>query len=181
MGRMGRDPQLITGTGADQKLLGANPNRRAVVLCPPAPPTSGLGLGRTTIRTADTSTAGAKLTYTSPAGVVTTVIGAYAILDAGAAPTLILFQGAFATPLIVLQGAPPLSLTGNFTLQPGDAFSWGVSVAGAGSTCDLAIVTRQEQVSPRYTVNIAGPAILDQGITVGPGMLPFVMRAQDYG
>lgn len=42
-------------------------------------------------------------------------------------------------------------------------------------------VTFISHATNRYTVNIAGPAVLDQGITVYAGQRPITLTQADYG
>lgn len=181
MNRMGRDQQLVTGTGADQRLLGNNVNRRAVILCPPAPNNSGNVSDGTLVNNADTSTATVKAAYTVPAGVQATLQSATAFSTAvaGVVSKLRLTRAGVTVGLgsVTTSGIVALGIA----LLAGDLVEWIVTTTQPASTTDYTIDVVRERATPRYSVSLSGPAVLDQGITVSAGGLPFVIRAQDFG
>lgn len=170
--RLARQSVTRTVGVTDSPLLGPNPGRRGLILCAPAADRDPYQRLIRNVAFADASTTGDKLVYTCPAGVQAEVVTAWTYYQLGA-PTVNLFVAVAGVRSFVQTFTATGSYFGVLALGAGDQAGFQLMIAaGAGTGIDCAVSVRQLRAQDRYTVGVAGPAVLDAGPTVYPGQEP---------
>lgn len=171
---------VTVGTSSTQ-IAGPNPRRKGLVIGAP-PVQADPGSAQTVIAHAvDTSTTGVKLSYTVPAGQSAVMTSAYMNETTGTTviATLELKRGATVLGLqaITKNGV----INGPIPLQAGDIIQWDVTFAVAASITEFAIGVSLDVGTTRITIGLWDTVVLDQGINLYPGTLPFAMWHHEYG
>lgn len=176
-----RDARNVSVATSSTQLLGPNLNRFGIIVSAPVPAIGVIVSDGTMTKDADTSSIGAKSTYTVPAGVQAYLTSASAFSTA---------VGGQVSALQIVRGATTINITavttsgswqGRIPLQAADVVRWNVTGAAALSTSDYLIAIERDRSGQRVTLSFGGPAVLDQGVNLYAGMDPLVLCYDQLG
>ena len=180
--RLGLNPFSIVADTGDDRLLSANPRRWAILLRSVRSGLESPFSRSVNAISVDTSIAGVKLSFTSPAGFSSTVramtffqrILATVVVDFEAKISGVVSKIAQFTAKGIFQG--PL------VLAPLDLVQFNVTTPIATSTSDFTIFGDSLVQTDAYTVSFGGqPAVTDKSLIITPGAAPTILTQMDFG
>jgi hypothetical protein len=179
--RLLRDQRSVVVGTSDTRLLGPNPKRKSVVISAPPVGQNAQTPDGAQSHNASSAAAGVILTYTVPAGQQGVLDSASCIATVGGTQAVALQITRGGTTTFLFLASPNGNFVGPLALLAGDIIQWNVTTAVAATTVDVSIFVRLNPTQSRVSVEFNGPAVLDQGITLYPGTLPFQLVEEYFG